>query len=109
MLLLLLLLLVFSCFVLLLSCFADVRLPVEEKACAYLQSQADRVQVEIDETTAKVAEVADTVAAAAETVAAAIVHHPELQWEQAASAMMWPKVGAAKDLFDKDKRLRDFT
>ncbi|KAL0045887.1 hypothetical protein WJX82_007633 [Trebouxia sp. C0006] len=72
------------------------------------QSQADRVQVEIDETTAKLAEVAGRVAAAAETVSAAIVHHPELQWEQAASAMMLPKLGAAKDLFDKDKRLRDF-
>ena len=57
-LLLLLLLLVLSCFGLLLSCCADVRLPVEGKACAYLQSQADRVQVEIDETTAKLAEVA---------------------------------------------------
>jgi hypothetical protein len=75
---------------------------------AYLQSQADRVQVEIDETTAKLAEDAGRVAAAAETVSAAIVHHPELQWEQAASAMMLPKLGAAKDLFDKGKRLRDF-
>jgi len=75
----------------------------------HLQSQADRVQVEIDETTAKLAEFAGRVAAAAETVAAAIVHHPELQWEQAASAMMVPKLGAAKDLFHKDKCLRDFT
>ncbi len=107
-LLLLLLLLVLSCFGLLLSCCADVRLPVEGKACAYLQSQADRVQVEIDETTAKLAEVAARVVAAAETMAAAIVHHPELQWEQAASAMMLLKLGAVKDLFDKDKPLRDF-
>lgn len=74
----------------------------------HMQSQADRVQVEIDETTAKLAEVAGRVAAAAETVLAAVVHHPELQWEQAASAMMLPKLGVAKDLFDKDKRLRDF-
>ena len=74
----------------------------------HLQSQANRVQVEIDETNAKLAEVAGRVAAAAETVSAAIVHHPELQWEQAASAMMSPMLGAARGLFDKDKRLRDF-
>ncbi len=73
----------------------------------FLQSQVARVQVEIDIITAELAASATTVAAATETLAAAAVHHPELHWEQAASALL-PKLSAAKDLFDKDKHLRDF-
>lgn len=73
-----------------------------------LQSQAARVQVDIDNTTAELAALAGRIDAAAATVTAAAVHHPELHWEQAATALL-PKLGMAKDLFDKSKKLRDFT
>ena len=72
----------------------------------FVQNQAARVQVEIDAVTAELATLAGKAAAAAETVSAAMEHHPELQWEQAAALL--PKFGAARDLFDKDRRLRDF-
>ena len=72
-----------------------------------VQNQAARVQVEISAIVAELAALADKADAAAETVSAAIEHHPELQWEQATTALL-PKLGAARDLFDKDKRLHDF-
>ena len=73
-----------------------------------LQSQAARVQVDITSIKTKLAELADNIAAAAVTVSAAVVHHPELHREQAATALL-PKLGLAKHLFDKDKKLCDFT
>lgn len=72
-----------------------------------MQNQVARVQVDIGAATAELAALASRAAAAAETVLAAIEHHPELQWDQAETALL-PKFGAARNLFDKDKRLHDF-
>ena len=72
-----------------------------------MQSQAERLQSEVDAMSAELAAAAAKLAACSETIAVAVVHHPELQWEQKALGLL-PKLGAAHDLLDRDKRLQDF-
>ena len=74
-----------------------------------MQHEAARVQQEIAAILAEKAQLATRMEAQAQLLAAPdlLQNHPELLWEQAAAGS-GPCLGAAKELFMRERKLTDF-